>query len=162
MCHTLFHILATHICTCVQFLRNDDGDACAAEHPGSAQTSTPEITDEDSERVSATNRAEPWSKTNLAGTRSSSSRCTRGSGRSPGGAVWPVRQTMRMPSILLWPMWVARWRLALVVRHVVSLLRVGRIRGIGRTRCRYGWIYRYIAVRLYVRCVMMVILMSIL
>lgn len=68
---------------------------------------------------------------------------------------------MRMSSVLLRPMLVARWRVTLV-GHVVTLLGVGRVWRIRRTRGGYGRIYRYLGVRLYMWCVMMVILVSIL
>ena len=48
-----------------------------------------------------------------------------------------------------------------LVLHVVVLLRVRRVRWVGGTR-RYGWIYRYLGVRLYMWSIMMVILVSIL
>ena len=41
-------ILATHICTCVQFLRSGDEGACVVEHRGLEQRSRPEKAGEDS------------------------------------------------------------------------------------------------------------------
>lgn len=67
-----------------------------------------------------------------------------------------------MSSILLRPMLVAWWRVTLVLRHVVALLRVRRVRRIRRTRSGNRWIYRNVRVRLYMWCRMMVILVSIL
>lgn len=69
---------------------------------------------------------------------------------------------MGMSSILLWPVLIARGRVTLILRHFVTLLRVRRVRRVGRTRGGYGGIYRYVGVRLYMWCVMMVILVSIL
>lgn len=70
---------------------------------------------------------------------------------------------MRMSSVLLRPMLIARRRVAWVLGHFVPLLRVRGVgRRIGRTRCGYGRIYRYLGVRLYMWGVMMVILVSIL
>lgn len=100
--------------------------------------------------------------TDLARTGSSrGSRARSGHGRS-GRAVRSIRQSMRMSSILLRPMLVAWRRVTLVLRHIVTLLGVGRVRRIRRTRSGYGRIYRYLGVRLYMWCVMMVILVSIL
>lgn len=100
--------------------------------------------------------------TNLA--RTWSSRGSRAGSRDCRSrrAIRSVGQSMRMSSVLLGPMLVARWRMTLVLRHIVTLLGVRRVRRIRRTRCGYGWIYRYLGVRLYMWCVMMVILVSIL
>ena len=66
----LFRILATHICTSVQFLRSGDGDACAAEHLGWERKSRPEKAGEDSVPKSKSNR-----------------RCRRNARYSPGPNV---------------------------------------------------------------------------
>lgn len=68
---------------------------------------------------------------------------------------------MRMPGVLLGPAVMAvRW-VTWVLGHVVSLLGVRGILWIRGTRRGYGWIYRYLGVRLHMRRVMMVILLSI-
>lgn len=68
---------------------------------------------------------------------------------------------MRVPGVLLGPAVMAvRW-VTWVLGHVVSLLGVRGILRIRGTRCGYGWIYRYLGVRLHMRRVMMVILLSI-
>lgn len=69
---------------------------------------------------------------------------------------------MGMSSILLRPVVIARRRMTLVLRHFVTLLRIVRVRRVGGTRRGYGGIYRYVGVRLYMWCIMMVILVSIL
>lgn len=69
---------------------------------------------------------------------------------------------MRMSCILLGPVRITRGRMALVLRHFVTLLRERRVRRVGGTRRGYGGIYRYVGVRLYMWCIMMVILVSIL
>ena len=67
-----------------------------------------------------------------------------------------------MSGILLRPMLVAWRRVTLVLGHLVSLLGVWGVRRIRWTRSGYGRIYRYLGVRLYMWCGMMVILVSIL
>lgn len=69
---------------------------------------------------------------------------------------------MGMSSVLLRPVLIARGRVTLVLRHFVTLLRIRRVRRVGGTRRGYGGIYRYVGVRLYMWCIMMVILVSIL
>lgn len=64
------HILATHICTCVQSLRSGDEGACVVEHLGLEQKSRPEKAGEDSV---------PRSKSN--------GRCRRNARYSPGPNV---------------------------------------------------------------------------
>lgn len=68
---------------------------------------------------------------------------------------------MRMPGVLLGPAMMAVWWVTWVLGHVVSLLSVRRILRIRGARCGYGRIYRYLAVRLHMRRIMMVILLSI-
>lgn len=100
--------------------------------------------------------------TNLARTWSGGGSCAGGRNCRARRAIRAVGQSMRMSSVLLRPMLVARWRVTLVLRHIVTLLGVWRVRRIRRTRSGYGRIYRYLGVRLYMWCVMMVILVSIL
>lgn len=69
---------------------------------------------------------------------------------------------MGVSSILLRPVLIAWGRVTLILRHFVTLLRVRRVRRVGGTRRGYGGIYRYVGVRLYMWCIMMVILVSIL
>lgn len=78
------HILATHICTCVQSLRSGDAGACVAEHLESERKSRPEKAGEDSV---------PKSKSN--------GRCRRNARYSPdpnGVQHWMVFLGQRLPS----------------------------------------------------------------
>lgn len=68
---------------------------------------------------------------------------------------------MRVPGVLLGPAMMAVWWVAWVLGHVVSLLSVRGVLRVRGTRRGYGRIYRYLGVRLHMRRVMMVILLSI-
>ena len=103
-------------------------------------------------------------ETNLTRTRWSSRR-RRSTSRhtSPGRAVGSSWHSMRMTISLARPVSIALWRVARVLRHVMTLRSVRGVRaGIGGTRGGDGGIYRYVGVRLDVWSVMMVMVMPIL
>ena len=162
-CRKPFRNLAIHICTCARFPRSGDVGACVAEHRELARTSRPETAGEDSAcRLSNVDGRVRMRGTNLARTWSSSGSRTRSGYCGSRRAVGSTWQPVWVSSVLLRPVWrIARRRVTLVL-HVVVLLGVGRVRWVGRARRGYGWIYRYLGVRLYMWRIMMVILVSIL
>lgn len=186
MCHRPFHSHSIHTCTSFQSLRNGGEDVYVAVHRGSERKSKPEKENESvqteyqmrcfvsfdvffflSRERQASRHAykkEMWEKTYLSWT---GARRGRGRCRTDrcGGRTVRSWQPMLMLPVLMCPFRTRihlRWRgMSLVLSHLVALRVVrrvrGRVGGAGRSNRR---IYRNLRVRLHLRRIAMVILLS--